>query len=149
MGQTPGIILYPKADDATILALHEAGKGSRKIQEVVGLSYRSICRRLKELTPRKTTEIYRELKADILAEKQRKLLQMSHGADPKEQQQIATAFGIYFDKERLTRGESTSNVAQIDLSDRLREALKRSSIAKQGIEQSKQVIDIQGNDSKS
>lgn len=99
-------------DEQAALALHEGGKSTREIATILGVKdHSTIARRLKHLTPRKSTEIFRALRADILTEKQRKLLMSSHDATPKEQRDIATAFGIYLDKERLERGQSTSNQA--------------------------------------
>lgn len=89
-----------------IVALHEAGVPTRQIEKVIGtLDHSTIARRLKHLTPRKTTQIYRELKADILAEKQRKLLMQSDSVNAKDARDLATAFGIYYDKEQVERGQ--------------------------------------------
>lgn len=109
--QKPAGKQKPKVDDAVILALAEIGKPSREIQDITGIGYRTVCRRLKHLTPRKTTELYKHYRADIFAEKQRQLLMSSHTADAKTQRDIATCIGIYYDKERLERGQSTGNLA--------------------------------------
>jgi hypothetical protein len=122
-----------------ILALHEAGVPTRQIERVIGtLDHSTIARRLKQLTPRRTTQIYRELKADILAEKQRKLLMDARQADPREQDQLSRAFKVYHEAEKAERGEAV-NIIQIDLSDRLREALKRSQSARNGVETGKTI----------
>jgi len=110
---------------------------SRQIGQVVGgLHHSTICKRLKHLTPRKTTEIYKELKADVLAEKQRKLLMTSANLPAREQGWIAKAIRDLNEVERLERGQSTANVSQIDLSDRLREALKRSAQSRTKVDNS-------------
>lgn len=96
-----------KLDNDSIVALHEAGKSCRAISAIAGISKTSIAKRLKHLTPRKSTEIFKELKADILAEKQRKLLMSSDKLSPKEQRDIAVAFGCYHDKEQQLRGNSS------------------------------------------
>jgi len=89
-----------------IVALHEAGVPTRQIEKVIGtLDHSTIARRLKHLTPRKTTQIYRELRADILAEKQRKLLMQSNGLPAREQAGISKAFRDYFDCEQVERGQ--------------------------------------------
>ena len=49
-----------KIDDDTLLALHNAGKSTRAIGELVELSHKTIALRLKHLTPRKSTEIFKE-----------------------------------------------------------------------------------------
>lgn len=94
-------------DDTAIVALHEAGQTTRQIAPIAGLSKTTIARRLKHLTPRKSTEIFKELKADIFAEKQRKLLMSSDKLTPKEQRDIAVAVGCYHDKEQQLRGNSS------------------------------------------
>ena len=94
-------------DDDTLLALQSTGKTTRQIAPIVGLSKSTIAKRLKHLTPRKSTEIFRELKADIFLEKQRKLLMSSDKLSPKEQRDIAVAIGCYHDKEQQLRGNSS------------------------------------------
>ena len=92
-------------DDTAVLALHEAGKSTRKIATILGdVHWTTIARRLKHLTPRKTTEIYKELRADIFAEKQRQLLMRSYKANPKDTRDLMTSFGILYDKEQNERG---------------------------------------------
>jgi IS30 family transposase len=97
--------------EAQIVSLHESGIATRTIEEIVGLDHSTIARRLKRLTPRKTTDIYKALEAQVLCEKRRRLLSTSDKLSAKEQRDIATAYGIYYDKERLERGQSTSNQA--------------------------------------
>jgi IS30 family transposase len=99
--------------NATILALHDTGHPTRQIEAILGLDHTTIARRLQHLTPRKTTEIYKQMRADILAEKQRQLLMQSNRRTPKEQLSLITAMGICYDKERLERGMSTSNTAML------------------------------------
>ena len=98
-------------NDLAIQALSEAGLSSYKIAPMVGVSYQTVCRRLRQLTPRLSTQIFIYHRADILAEMQRKLMAMSHNRPTKELRDLAVAFGIYRDHERLERGQSTENVA--------------------------------------
>ena len=92
-------------DDTVVVALHDAGKSTRKIATILGdVHWTTIARRLKHLTPRKTTEIYKELRADIFAEKQRQLLMRSYKANPKDTRDLMTSFGILYDKEQNERG---------------------------------------------
>ena len=92
-------------DDTAVLALHEAGKSTRKIATILGdVHWTTIARRLKHLTPRKTTDIYKDLRADIFAEKQRQLLMRSYKANPKDMRDLMTSFGILYDKEQIERG---------------------------------------------
>ncbi len=103
-------------DNRAILGLHEAGKSSRQIETILGVDHATVCRRLKNLTPRKTTEIFRAYRADILAEKQRQILMLSTTSDAqngRDQRDYATTLGIYYDKERLERGQSTGNIQVI------------------------------------
>lgn len=114
------------SDNTVLLALHEAGKSTREIEAIVGLDHSTIAHRLRHLTPRKTTEIYKSLRADIFAEKQRRLLMLNDKGDSKTQRDIATCIGIYYDKERLERGLSSANVSiQHGLSSELQDACTR------------------------
>jgi hypothetical protein len=92
--------------NATILALHESGHATRNIETLLGgqLDHTTIARRLQHLTPRKTTEIYKSLRADIFAEKQRKLLMRGNKISLKEERDLAVAMGVYYDKEQIERG---------------------------------------------
>ena len=115
---------HSKLDNDSIVALHEAGKSCRAISAIAGISKTSIAKRLKHLTPRKSTEIFKELKADIFAEKQRKLLMSSDKLTPKEQRDIAVAVGCYHDKEQQLRGNSSDGkplviINRISINDRM------------------------------
>jgi len=97
----------PQADDATLLALHEAGKSQEEIAQMIGNVHRStISRRLKQLTPRKSTEIFKIHRADILAEFQRKIMSACTSAEIKKMvaSRGMTDFGILYDKEQIERG---------------------------------------------
>jgi SOS-response transcriptional repressor LexA len=96
-----------KPDDDSLMALHEAGKSTREIATALGgISYATVSRRLKHLTPRKSTEIFKTHKADILSEMQRKILSTCNVAAIKEMcvRDRFTAFGILHDKEQAERG---------------------------------------------
>lgn len=100
------------ADDATILALSEAGKSSRQIEAIIGnIDHSTICNRLKHLTPRKSTEIYKTHRADILAEFQRKCMSTLDVKAIKEMcpRDRVLAMGLAYDKERVERGLSDNN----------------------------------------
>ena len=60
---------------------------------------------------------YKENRADILALKGHNLISNLTADKQKEMTglQLATAYGILYDKERLERGQSTANVAYNDL----------------------------------
>lgn len=72
-----------------------------------------------DLTP--TLDRYKRFRADVIAYKQMRLL--ANLTEEKQREmgglQLATAFGILYDKERLERGQSTSNVAYADLTQSL------------------------------
>lgn len=55
--------------DETLVALNKTGHSLRQIEKVTGLSKSAVARRLQHLAPRKETDIFKEHKADILAEK--------------------------------------------------------------------------------
>jgi hypothetical protein len=103
-------------DNDAIAALHEGGKSTRQIAKILGdIDHSTVARRLKHLTPRKTTEIYKEQRANVLAELQRKILNTCNYDAIKQMapRDRVTAMAILYDKERLERGESTANIASI------------------------------------
>ena len=101
--------------DETLLALSKSGHSTREIGKVVGLSKSAVADRLKHLTPTEATNIFKEHKADILAEKQRQLLMSAKDLPPAEQRSIATAFGVYCDKEDKIRGISPDDRPVINI----------------------------------
>ena len=103
--------------DTAILGMHNQGLTTRQIESILGtIDHSTIAAHLKSLTPTKTSQIYRELKADILSEKQLKILQQSDLVigNARDQRDYATSYGIYYDKERLERGQSTENISYPD-----------------------------------
>ena len=66
---------------------------------------------------------WKQTKADILASKQRQLLESLDMGALKEMSPgtRVTAFGILFDKERLERGQSTANIAYNDYTQQMSE----------------------------
>ena len=129
-GGAPKITAIIPRDDATVLGLADAGKSCQDIAHLTGVHKSTIARQLQHLRPRKTTEIYKSLRADIAAEMQRKILRRCDLRDVKvstarDLKEAMTAWAILYDKERLERGQSTARI-EIDLSARLRAALSRS-----------------------
>ena len=100
-------------DDATVKALADAGKSCREIAELTGVHKATIARQLKHLRPRKATQIYQSLRADILAEMQRKILSSCTPAEIKKMaiRDKFTAYGILYDKEQAERGVTTGKSA--------------------------------------
>jgi hypothetical protein len=102
----------PIDTNTLITGLHNAGMPSRQIETIVNLDHSTICQRLKHLTPRKSTEIYKTKRADIFAELQRKIL---NTVDLKSIKTMAVrdrimAMGILYDKEAMVRGQNDSNI---------------------------------------
>jgi len=98
---------HPTADDATIQALADAGKSTREVAAIVGnIAHQTIARRLKHLTPRQTTEIFKTHRADIFAELQRKILLTCDKQAIKEMhpRDRFLATGLLYDKEQIERG---------------------------------------------
>jgi len=97
-----------------MLGLTAAGLSTRQIAKTLGgMDHGTVARRLKRLTPRNVTEIYKTLRGDIFAEQQRKLLMECHGKTAKEKLSLITGMGILYDKERLERGQSTENIGVV------------------------------------
>ena len=104
--------LIPR-DDATILGLANAGHSCQDIANLTGVHKATIARQLKHLRPRKSTQVYKDLRADILAELQRKILgkcdlRTLKIGDAKDLKDATLAYGILYDKERLERGQATA-----------------------------------------
>ena len=93
-------------NDEQMLALYESGEKKQDIAKITGLNRNTIAKRLKHLTPRKSTEIFKEHKADIFTEFQRKIA-MKASADisnARNTKDYVTALGILHDKEQQLRG---------------------------------------------
>ena len=100
-------LYHPTADDSTIQALSDAGKSSREIARIVGnIAHGTIAKRLKHLTPRKATEIFKGHRADIFAELGRKLASTLDAKAIKEMhpRDRFLALGLVYDKEQIERG---------------------------------------------
>ena len=113
-----------KVDIREALRLKCKGLSYAKVAEELGVSAGAVHKRIQALIPDKNAiEGYKEKKADILADLQLRLLE---NIDPElikkssVRDRVVSA-GILIDKERLERGQSTSNMAlalgQIDASD--------------------------------
>jgi hypothetical protein len=105
-----GVNSNTRVDDDTLLTLAAAGKSSRDMERVLNnIDHATICRRLKHLTPRQSTEIFKSYKADILAEQQRKIMMRcdrpgGNKLTPREWRDIAVTLGVLMDHERRERG---------------------------------------------
>ena len=122
-------------DTDTLLALKSAGKSYREIAQITGISKDRINRKIKDLLPTYNTEQYKTLRADILAEMQRKLLLQ---CDPERLKKMPAASAILaacqlYDKERIERGLSNNDQPIMVI-------IKSPSVT---IDQSNKVIDIE------
>lgn len=126
-----------QCDTDTLLALKSAGKSYREIAQITGISKDRINRKIKHLLPTYNTEQYKSLRADILAEMQRKLLLQ---CDPERLKKMPAASAILavcqlYDKERIERGLSNNDQPIMVI-------IKAPSVS---IDQSNKVIDIGDN----
>ena len=84
----------------------------RQIAKIQGVSHQAIYKQIKPLLPTPATEEFKTKRADIFANAQLRLL--SHIAESKLKKtgvrDLIVSAGILYDKERLERGLSTSNV---------------------------------------
>jgi transposase len=101
---------------AVVKALADSGVSYRKIQEIIPVSLGQISNIIKEFeSNRKLVEYYKKNRADLLAFDQ--LTYRSYITKEKLEKASARDLelmrGITYDKERLTRGESTENVSVI------------------------------------
>lgn len=102
--------------DAEIVALHEAGSSTRDIAAIEGIRHHStIARRLKHLTPRQSTEIYKTHRANILAEMQRKIsmvCDLRALRPPKTMRDLSDAaksLSILHQMEQIERGNTPAS----------------------------------------
>jgi len=117
------------------LPLSELNKGKINVQKAIdlrlkGLSYReiaayfgvkhsSVYAKIRHLLPDNIdVQAYKNNRADVFAGKQAELLNALTSKKQKDMSglQAVTALGILYDKERLERGQSTSNIAYKDMS---------------------------------
>jgi predicted DNA-binding protein YlxM (UPF0122 family) len=87
----------------------------QQIADIQGVSKQAIHAALKELLPTEETNVYKNQRADILANLQTKIIKSIDDADIKKAPfgSRILAMAQLIDKERLERGQSTENIAQI------------------------------------
>lgn len=124
-----------------------SGLTYQEIGKILNTSKQTIHRNLAKLIPDKTTEVYKEHRADILSHAQLRILSNVTESKLKKSsaRDLIVSAGILYDKERIERGGSTEAKPLI--------IVNRINISNatpiQGIEQKTQVIDItQDDDSK-
>ena len=84
-----------------------------QIAAIQGVTKQAIHQRIKNLLPIPETEIYKNHRADILANLQLKLLSHLDEARLKKASayQLVGSAGLLYDKERIERGLSTANLS--------------------------------------
>jgi hypothetical protein len=111
---------YPVKSDAVkrAIKLHEENPNLtyQALADATGRDKSTVWRALKRYhIEKKRTEVYKENRADILAGTQEKLIEIINTdktkLDKASLKDIGIVFGILDDKERLTRGQSTQNIA--------------------------------------
>lgn len=102
----------PAISDQAMIALRDCNQSNRQIAVIAKVHHQTVARILKRLTPRNSTELYKNHRADILAEMQRKFLRFVDTAAIKKMiaSRGLTDFGIIYDKERIERGQNDSNI---------------------------------------
>lgn len=104
-----------KVDHMTAIELKAKGLTYKQIGQMYGCSKQSIHQAIRNLVPTQQTHIFKQTRADVFSELQRKLLVSIDDADIKKApigSRILAVAQIY-DKERLERNLSTSNTASI------------------------------------
>jgi hypothetical protein len=105
----------PKIDIKKAIEMRLKGVSCADIGKLFGCSRQAVHQALKPYvdTDGLDLEVWKEKRADILASKQATALQALDAEDIKKAspKDKALIFGILYDKERLERGQSTSNVS--------------------------------------
>lgn len=110
-----------KISNETILQLRKDGHTLQQIADMYGITWQSVQKRLGTITnwvsQIKGCEPFKKNRADVLASIQEQAL--SHITPEKLEAcsapQLITVAGIAYDKERLERGQSTQNIANLSL----------------------------------
>ena len=105
-----------KLDASKMLELKTVNQLSyAEIAAIDGTTPQNIHSKIKDLLPTEATKTYQEHRADILSNLQLKLLSNLDDDRLKKASafQLVGAAGLLYDKERLERGQSTENIAQI------------------------------------
>ena len=87
----------------------------QQIADIQGVHKSAIHQAIKDLLPTEETQTYKQQRADILANLQTKIIKSIDDADIKKAPfgSRILAMAQLIDKERLERGQSTENIAQI------------------------------------
>lgn len=98
-------------DKIKAVELIKAGATYRDVATMQGVTPQAIHKAIKPLLPSQATTNYKDKRADILAEMQRKILTTVDSKLIKQSSlmQRLSSFGILYDKERIERGLSDNN----------------------------------------
>ena len=97
-----------------MLQLKDKNLTDEEIATILGCNRSNVSRRLAEHAPRlQRIDNYKKYRADVLTDLQIKVLDNVTDAKLKESSatQLITGMAILYDKERLERGQSTSNMS--------------------------------------
>jgi hypothetical protein len=117
-----------------IIELRKRGNSYAEIGKILGCTKQNVELRLRPFKAEiEALESFKEQKADVLAVYQLKLLNSLTESDIKNipPGSRLTGFGILYDKERLERDKSTSNLSVHEITESLTEAKERYDKAKQ------------------
>lgn len=120
-----------KIDAGKAFELRSRGNTLTEIARIMGTSRQAVQQRLKQfsqvLENPESIQVYNQNIDNILSAAQLELLGRSLDKGKIKQAttlQLATAYAIYFDKQRLTRGQSTAIIDHVDLTPGEREQLR-------------------------
>lgn len=105
-----------KVDVASALSLRVDNQLSYgKIAAIQGVSKQAIHQALQDLLPTEETKIYRANRADIISNLQAKIIKSIDDEDIKKAPfgSRILAYAQLYDKERLERGQSTTNISAL------------------------------------
>ena len=112
-----------KVDTAQAINLRLNHKLSyNRIAKIQGVTTQAVHQRLKQFLPTEETEIYKNNRADILANTQLKIITQIDSPRLKKAglRDLVVSAGILYDKERLERGLSSQNVSYNVITEQLK-----------------------------
>ena len=118
-----------------------------RIAKIQGVTTQAVHQRLKQFLPTTETELFKNNRADILANTQLKIITQIDSPRLKKAglRDLVVSAGILYDKERLERGLSSQNVSYNVITDQLKkideeEADLRRQLIELGVEDSNTII---------
>jgi len=122
-----------------------------RIAKIQGVTTQAVHQRLKQFLPTEETEIYKNNRADILANTQLKIITQIDSPRLKKAglRDLVVSAGILYDKERLERGLSSQNVSYNVITEQLKkideeEADLRRQLIELGAEDSNTIVEDSG-----